>query len=250
MTPEQLAEIQRLRDRKVAPKQIARKLGLRPAEVKTAIQQHAASQVQALMDKDGLPPLEGCWANGDMVKAVSSKKKKKKDDVALGIGPVMVVRKLRNKRTASLFLVDYYCLGVKNAESFTFSSDQRYREMKTVAFSQFDEGTQEISLEQAQAIVFGAEDYARQLGFEPHRDYAKAKGILGERPDALPELTFGRNGQPFYFDGPYDNPQKVIKTLEKSVGAGNFHYMLNAGMSSDSDEFFVDGGIDNLLKPF
>lgn len=47
MTPEQLAEVQRLRDRKVTPKQIARKLGLRPAEVKAVIQQQATMAQQA-----------------------------------------------------------------------------------------------------------------------------------------------------------------------------------------------------------
>ena len=98
--------------------------------------------------------------------------------------------------------------------------------------------------------MFGAEDYARQLGFEPHKDYAKAKEILGERPDALIELEFGRDGQPFYCDGPYDNPQKVIQTLEKSVGAGNFHYLVNAGMSLGDGDIILDEGDGNLLKPF
>lgn len=246
MTPDQIAEIQRLRDRKVAPKQIARKLGLRPADVKVAIQQQAEAQTQSMLSENGLPPVEGCWANGAMVKALFSDENQDEEEVTLGIGPVLVVRKLRNRRTASLFLVDYYCLGVKNAEPYEFSNDEKFRMLKSVAFSQFPEGAVEISLMQAQAIVFGAEDYARKLGFEPHRDYAEAKGVLGDRPDALPDLEFGRDGMPFYFDGPYDNPQKVIRTLEQSVGAGNFHYMLQAGSSLEDDGLF-GGGLSNLL---
>ncbi len=70
MTPEQIAEIQRLRDRKVAPKQIARKLGLRPAEVKLAIQQQAAIQQQESIAKGELPPIEACFANRSMVNAL------------------------------------------------------------------------------------------------------------------------------------------------------------------------------------
>lgn len=243
MTPDQIAEIQRLRNRKVAPKQIARKLGLRPAEVKTAIQQQAEAQVQEMLDESGQPPVEGCWANGAMVKALFSNEDQDKAGVTLGIGPVLVVRKLRNKRTAALFLVDYYCLGVKNAEHFELSSDEKYRRLLREAFSQFAEGAVQISLTQAQAIVFGSEDYARKLGFEPHRDYAKSKPILGGRPNALTDLDFGRDGKPFYFDGPYDNPQKIIKTLEQSVGVGNFDYMVQAGPPS-GERGLLGGGFN------
>ena len=226
MTPEQMAEIQRLRSRKVAPKQIARKLGLRPAEVKAAIQQQAEAQMRSMLDESGLPPIESCWANGAMVEALFGNRDQDESGVTLGIGSVMVVRNLRNKRTAAIFLVDYYCLGIKNADCPEFSNDEKYRWIKSTIFEKFVEGPVEISLTQAQAIVFGAEDYARKLGFEPHRDYAEARTLLGERSSALPDLEFGRDGKPFYFDGPYDNPQKVIKTLEQSVGADNFDYML------------------------
>ena len=232
MTPDQIAEIQRLRDRKVAPKQIAKKLVLRPAEVKRAIQQQAKAETQSMLDETGLPPIESCWANGDMVEALLD------DDqceISLGIGIVMVVRKLRNRRTIAIFLVDYYCLGVKNADLFEMSSDEKYRQRKSVVFERFEAGPVEISLAQAQAMVFGVEDYARNLGFEPHRDYAEAKAMLGDRPSTLLDLEFGRDGKPFYFDGPYDNPQIVIKTLEQSVGAGNFDYMLQGGGLEESD---------------
>jgi hypothetical protein len=44
----------------------------------------------------------------------------------------------------------------------------------------------EISLEQAQAIVYGAVDYARSLDFEPRRDLnTKAQIHLGLRPETL-----------------------------------------------------------------
>jgi hypothetical protein len=42
-------------------------------------------------------------------------------------------------------------------------------------------------------------------------------------------IEFGRDGQPFYLNGPYDNPTAVLRTLERSVGAGNFHFSVAGG---------------------
>lgn len=229
MTPEQLSEVQRLRDRKVNPKQIARKLGLRPAEVKVAIQQQAEQQYQATLSADGQPPLEGCFANGSMVNALfHNKTKLAAKHGSLGLGTVMVVRQQRSKLIASIFLIDYYCLGVKNAASLQLNNQEKYRHAKTVSFESFPEGPEDISLEQAQALVFGAADYAQKLGLSPHADFQKSKEILGSPPDTLPQLAFGKNGKPFYVSGPYDQPQRIIQTLERSVGKGNYDYLLMA----------------------
>ncbi|MBE9062173.1 hypothetical protein [cf. Phormidesmis sp. LEGE 11477] len=162
MTPEQLEEIQRLRDRKVAPKQIARKLGLRPAEVKLAIQRKAAVQQQESLAKGELPPIEACFANSTMVSALLTDKDPEFSGSA-GLGTVMVVRQQRSGFAAATFLLDYYCLGVKDASSRKLNSAAKYQQMKEVVFSKFAEDTAEISLRQAQASVWGAVDYARQL---------------------------------------------------------------------------------------
>lgn len=56
MTPEQQAEILRLRRAKVAPKQIARQLKLRPAEVTAFIQNNAEAFLLAQARQGNLPP--------------------------------------------------------------------------------------------------------------------------------------------------------------------------------------------------
>ena len=224
MTPEQITEIQRLRDRKVAPKQIARKLGLRPAEVKLAIQQQAAIQQQESIAKGELPPIEACFANRSMVSALLTDQEPELAGSA-GLGIVMAVRQQRNGFAAATFLVDYYCLGIKNASTKKLSNASKYLQIKEVVFSRFEESVEEISLVQAQAIVWGAVDYARQLGFKPHKDFEAAKAILGEI-DTLPVLNFGKDGKPMYVNGPYDNAEKILKTLEDSVGKGNYDYLL------------------------
>ncbi len=82
-------------------------------------------------------------------------------------------------------------------------------------------------LELAQHLVLGAVDYARSLGFEPAAEahFADTRGHLGpwEAPSAI---RFGRDGQPFFISGPRDNPTRVLRQLERTVGAGNVHYMI------------------------
>jgi hypothetical protein len=73
----------------------------------------------------------------------------------------------------------------------------------------------------AQQVVLGAVEYARGLGFSPHADYATCAGHLGEW-DGKCDITFGRDGKPTFIQGPYDNPKRILKTLRKSVGEGNF----------------------------
>lgn len=86
-----------------------------------------------------------------------------------------------------------------------------------------------VPLELAQQIVYGAIAYARGLGFEPHADFARAAGYLGEW-DGSCELTFGHDdGQPTYIAGPNDNSMKVMNTLRRTAGDGNFHFMMPVG---------------------
>ena len=71
--------------------------------------------------------------------------------------------------------------------------------------------------------------YARGLGFEPHADFVKAAGHLGEW-DGVCDLEFGRDGMPMYIEGPHDDTWRITHTLRQNVGDGNFHYLV--GMRS------------------
>ena len=74
--------------------------------------------------------------------------------------------------TISGFLIDYWCLGVKDA-LLKKGDRQKYEIFKQHVENTFGEKFEEISLEQAQAIVFGAVDYASSLGFQPHADFER-----------------------------------------------------------------------------
>jgi hypothetical protein len=46
-------------------------------------------------------------------------------------------------------------------------------------------------------------------------------------PAGASPIRFGRDGKPFYVSGPYDKPGAVVETLEATVGAGNYDYMVH-----------------------
>jgi hypothetical protein len=242
MTPEQEQAIAELRTKNLAPKQIARQLGLRPAEV-TAVLKGQAEQIASTRLATGeLDPVYECLVNrgclkgwisttNDSQEVALQKSDDDSDDGNAGSGFALVVVARQpgfDRIIMCSYLVDIWCLGVKDAMPPRKMNLGEYKEFSTHIYSNFFEGTEKISLELAQAIVFGGVEYAAKLRFQPHRDFEKARAHLGEW-NGEPKLTFGKDGKPFYMSGPYDNPQKIIKTLLNSVGEGNFHYMVGIG---------------------
>jgi hypothetical protein len=39
------------------------------------------------------------------------------------------------------------------------------------------------------------------------------------------ELTFGRDGKPMYISGPHDDGEKIIRTLRRGLGDGNYDFV-------------------------
>ncbi len=239
MDSEDVKEVVRLRALNLSPKQIARKLGLRPAEVTALIKAQAQQDSIERANRGELPPIEACFINADATARLLDPKPQRKglwkkeadrdDDDNSGFAQIFVVRLDRNRYILASYLVDYWCLGVKDALGPRKFDRSKYEAFIENAYARFDEGYEEITLEQAQSIVWGAVDYAADLGLQPHKDFEKAKSLLGKRPENLLDIEFGRNGKPFYFSGPYDNAQKILATLRKTVGEDNFHYMIPMG---------------------
>lgn len=66
---------------------------------------------------------------------------------------------------------------------------------------------------------------ARDLGFEPHRDFEETAGHLGTC-ELTDTVRFGRDGTPYFVQGAKDNGRRIVRTLERSVGEGNFHFLV------------------------
>ena len=156
-----------------------------------------------------------------------------------GMGTVVVSRSLPNGDLgASFFLLDVYCLGVKNAYFLNMPPEEY--EVRLSAVSQ-NETLTVIHPTCARKLVEGAEAYARDLGFSPHPDYQVAKRIFGDI-DALAcpqSFPFGKDGKPFFIAGPTDTPkriEKILNTLTKRCGPDGFHYMVGLGEEADFDD--------------
>ncbi len=77
-----------------------------------------------------------------------------------GLAQIFVTRVDGNQYLVASYLVDYWCLGVKNALGPRKLNRTKYEAMVKKTYSQFQQDYREITLEQAQAILFGAVEYA------------------------------------------------------------------------------------------
>jgi hypothetical protein len=225
MEADQIQEIHRLRGLSLSPKEIARSLKLRPVEVNEILRQQATAIELERIASGEVDPLYNCMVN-ELGAMLLSPKATKDSIKSKGFVQVIIARTHRQQLSVCSYLVDHWCLGVKDAFGPKSMNKVEYNSMLQSASHTFQEDFIEVTLEQAQAIVFGGVDYAARLGIEPHRDFAAAKSHLGTQPDSLLPIEFGRDGKPYYTNGPYDDAEKIIAKLNRSVGKGNYNYMI------------------------
>jgi hypothetical protein len=157
-----------------------------------------------------------------------------------GITPVVVAREQEPGRVMfGVYMVDLYCLGIKDAFTRTDSSLSKFER----DLPKFCAGApQQCSVELAHEVIYGALEYAEKLGFQPHPDFKKQMAdLMLDPPEAHPRVdhvSFGKDGKPFYVSGPYDDERKsrhVFNTLMRTCGEGNFDYIV--GLGGMPDEF-------------
>ncbi len=150
-----------------------------------------------------------------------------------GVALVVVAKPHGYDRLAMCsYLVDTWCLGVKNAMGPKRLGRRELEALRRQCYAPWQSHGIPIRLELAQHLVLGAAEFARRLGFDAHRDFQRARSLLGswEGPSAI---TFGHDGKPHYINGPYEDPRRVLATLERAVGRGGFHYTVSLGEADD-----------------
>jgi len=147
-----------------------------------------------------------------------------------GLVQIIIARRQPNGKTCcGIYLVDKYCLGLKNTFARTNLSADRYQELYNQISSR--QRLIECSSELAHQMIYQSIDYAAQFGFEPQSDFAQSQYVLEPRGELEEpyKLTFGKNGKPFFISGPHDNAKQVITQLEKTAGQGNFDVLILQG---------------------
>lgn len=146
----------------------------------------------------------------------------------IGIGNVVLSRKMPDGNIAfSIFLVDTFCLGIKNA-LFAVRPQSDYDDK--INNYKLRENLEKMHPSCVRKLIERAVAYAKDLGFNPHPDYRLARQIFGDIDrEACPmSFEFGRDGKPWFIAGPYDTPEKckmILNTLKKRFGKEDFHYV-------------------------
>lgn len=227
-TEDLIRNVRALRDRGCTPKEIARALGVRPADVTEVVRALAAQDLA-----DAPPAVVGCWVNTGWSVGLTVDGRADWPDPHTtdhthmgGLATVVVARRHRYDRvSACCYLVDAYCLGVKDTIGPRVMGEHELAGFVRSCYSAYDTAPVQAPIELAQHLVLGAVAYASGLGFVAPPDFLGARAHLGDwsGPSAI---GFGRNGKPFYVEGPYDDAAYVLQMLERTVGIGNFEYLV------------------------
>ena len=150
-----------------------------------------------------------------------------------GLGTIIATRRHPGGEIAvGAFVVDVFCLGVKNA-FFKVAGEEVYHNTIKPRLVESHEGQHFENTHPScmRKIIEGAVDYADDLGFSPHPDYRSARVIFGDiDAGACPvKYVFGQDGMPMYIRGPNESinqAKKIVDQLAKRCGEGNYHYLL------------------------
>jgi hypothetical protein len=215
---------------------ITRILGVPRASVAPLVRELARATASAGAE----PAIIGCWVSaGWSTDLTVPDERGWPDSPAYGIessGLVGVVvarqhRRLRGSATVCGYLVDTYCLGVKDALGPRLTAHTGLDRFVSRFFEPFDGGPVDAPVDLASHLVWGAAAYARALGFDPHPDFRAAAPHVPAL-DGPSDITFGLHGRPTYIQGPYDHADRILRTLDSTVGLDNVTFTVTASLRS------------------
>ncbi len=174
----------------------------------------------------------------------------------LGIGNVIVTRFKADGRTESgVFLIDVFCLGVKDAFFAEFNSHQVYHD-RLIGRIQEESELIPMAAAAARKLVEGAVAWAAQLGFAPAPDYRRAARVFGglSAAEHQEEFVFGDQGKPLFAAGPNDGPErcrKILAALHRRCGPDGYHYILPVDVANllVDEPWFTPPGDELAISP-
>jgi len=160
-----------------------------------------------------------------------------------GVASIVIARAHTNENiTFCLYLVDLYCLGVKDS-FYKFNITQtEYRN-----FVEKLEETMEIEIADyvlVHNIILSGIEFAEEYGFKPNKDFTSVTEYMLEEDNddiELIEIECGKDGRPLYVQGPFDDSakaNKIIKQLQHTAGKGNYDFIqeVKPGFEDDWDD--------------
>jgi hypothetical protein len=212
----QMAINQKKRQKKLAKKKARRKQSLSNRKKKSSFSDRVSRTKALIVAKSS--PIVDCRI--------------RKDIFSSGIGTAIIARKMPNGYIGvGVYLLDVWCLGVKNAYFSTLSENDYTDRIRQI---EVNEELETIHHSCLRKLIEECVGYSEKLGFKPHKDYIISKQLLMDiDPTVCPnKYSFGKDGKPFYFAGPNESEQRskqIINTLSKNCGEGNFDYVVGVG---------------------
>lgn len=157
-----------------------------------------------------------------------------------GMAHVIVTRiRLSSNLVMASFLVDTFCLGVKDAgyhENITPADFEDYLNNYKKWL-----GLEEISYNEAHNIIYGAIAFAEEGGIKPVKEFDPAGYVLEEDTDDTPliEYDFGKNGKHFLVVNPDRKEMPYYHILKKNL-CDDFEFVMPYSGEDDEDDFEED----------
>ena len=161
-----------------------------------------------------------------------------------GMGSLVVSRILPNGLVvAVIYLVDLYCLGIKDVIIELYTKSAFEQDIHKGMFR--SQPVESLTPAEAKKLVAGVVEYAKHYGLLPAADYVKSLAIFNgvDESPVEREFTFGLKGKPCYINGPHDSvafQNRIRNTLEHSAGPGGYDFIMMLGGSLP-----FDGGFDD-----
>lgn len=155
-----------------------------------------------------------------------------------GIGHALIARREPSGGLVyGVFLVDVFCLGVKSSFWRTGTSSEIDELVEKMGHF---ETMRDIDPACLAKFIKEAVEYAQFYGFSPDPDYRHASKLLdGIDSSTCPtKFNFGRDGRPFYIQGPNESPAQAAAIMRAVQNAGG-HFLVEALLDDDdeADEF-------------
>ncbi len=170
-------------------------------------QESTSFSSQAIISRARTFPLYECWISDNWNKA----------DLEPGLVEVIVARQQPDGNICfGSYLIDKLCLGLKSTFARSnFSLTRYHNEVPGEIFREL-KGVK-CPAELAHQMIYASIEYAAQFGFTPEKDFALSQYVLAPRGELEEpyQITFGKDGKPFFIAGPYDNAAHIIKQLRK-----------------------------------
>ena len=122
-----------------------------------------------------------------------------------GIAQVLVARQLPDGTSLmGAYLVDVFCLGLKNAFVARLRPDELQSFLKSCPAAM-----QQISYEDARSVILGAIEFAMRFGLPPDESWSNSQPVVESDRPFIRKFDFGKDGQPFYIEGPHDDTRRI-----------------------------------------